>query len=180
MPKENIKRAIEKSSLSADSNFENIRYEGYGPNKTTVIVETLTDNKNRTASSMRVLFEKNGGALGAQGSASHNFQQLGVIKIEKKEINDEEIFELATESGANECFFNEDYHEIHTHKNEIYDVKKKLEKKISNFLSTEIEWIPINLVNLDGEDKENMIKFIEKLDDNDDTQNIFTNAKFEN
>ncbi len=180
MPKENIQRAIEKSSIVADNNFENIRYEGYGPNKTTVIVETLTNNKNRTASNMRVLFEKSGGALGSQGSASHNFQQMGVIKIEKKEINDEEIFELATDAGANECYSNEDYHEIHTNKNQIYDVKKRLEKKISNFMSTEIEWIPINLVNLIGEDRENMIKFLEKLDDNDDTQNIFTNAKFEN
>ena len=180
MPKENIQKAIEKSSISTDYNFENLRYEGYGPSKTTVIVETLTNNKNRTASSMRVLFEKNGGTLGTQGSASHNFQQLGVIKIEKKEINEEEIFELATDVGANECYSNEDYHEIHTNKHEIYDVKKKLENKISNFLSTKIEWIPINLVNLVGEDKENMIKFLEKLDDNDDTQNIFTNAKFEN
>ena len=180
MPKDNIERAIEKSSINADSNFENIRYEGYGPSKTTVIVETLTDNKNRTASSMRVLFEKSGGALGSQGSASHNFKQLGVIKIEKKEIQEEDIFELATEAGANECLFHEDYHEIHTNKNEIYDVKKKLESKISNFLSTEIEWIPINLISLIGENKENMIKFLEKLDDNDDVQNIFTNANFEN
>tara|TARA_B100000700_G_scaffold312074_1_gene395149 strand:- start:222 stop:944 length:723 start_codon:yes stop_codon:yes gene_type:complete len=180
MPKDNIQRAIEKSSINSDSNFENIRYEGYGPSKTTVIVETLTDNKNRTASSMRVLFEKSGGALGSQGSASHNFKQLGVIKIEKKEIEEEDIFELATEVGANECLSHEDYHEIHTNMNEIYDVKKKLENKISNFLSTEIEWIPINLISLIGEHKENMIKFLEKLDDNDDVQNIFTNANFEN
>ena len=128
MPKENIQKAIEKSSISTDYNFENLRYEGYGPSKTTVIVETLTNNKNRTASSMRVLFEKNGGTLGTQGSASHNFQQLGVIKIEKKEINEEEIFELATDVGANECYSNEDYHEIHTNKHEIYDVKKKIGK----------------------------------------------------
>jgi len=180
MPKDNIQRAIDKSSANVESNFENIRYEGFGPSKTAIIVETLTDNKNRTASNMRVLFEKNGGGLGTQGSASHNFQQLGVIKIEKKEIDDEQIFELATEAGAIECYSNEDYHEIHTNINEIYDVKKKLEDKISNFLATEIEWLPINLVNLVGENKENMIRFLEKLDDNEDVQNIFTNAKFEN
>ncbi len=180
MPKDNIERAIDKSSVNTDSNFENIRYEGFGPNKTAVIVETLTDNKNRTASSMRVLFEKNGGGLGTQGSASHNFQQLGVIKIEKKEIEDEEIFELAIEAGANECYSDEDYHEIHANVNEIYEVKKKLENKISNFISTDIEWIPINLINLDGENKDNMIKFLEKLDDNDDVQNIFTNASLKN
>ena len=179
MPKDNIERAIDRSSLSADSNFENIRYEGFGPYKTAIIVETLTDNKNRTASSMRVLFEKSGGVLGTQGSASHNFQQLGVIKIDKKEIDNEKIFDLAIESGAKECYSNEDYHEIHTEANEIYDIKKKLEKNISNFLSTEMEWIPINVTNIDGENKDNMIKFLENLDENDDVQNIFTNAKFE-
>ncbi len=180
MPKYNIDRAIEKSSVAADSNFESIRYEGFGPCKTTVIVETLTDNKNRTASNIRTLFQKNGGGLGTQGSASHNFKQLGIIKIDKKEASDEKIFELAIDSGANECISNDKYHEIHTNKNEIYEVKKKLEKNISNFLSTELEWIPINLVNLKGDNKDNMIKFLEAVDDDDDVQNIFTNAKFEN
>ena len=178
MPKENIERAIEKSSLIKDSNYDNIRYEGFGPSKTAIIVETLTDNKNRTASNMRVIFEKNGGILGTQGSASHNFQQLGVIKIDKKEINDDKLFELSIEAGANEFISNEDYHEIHTGIKDIYDIKKKLEQNISNFLSTEIEWIPINTVNLEGENKSSMINFLEKLDDNEDVQNIFTNAKF--
>ena len=180
MPKDNIERAIDKSSINADSNFESIRYEGFGPNKTAVIVETLTDNKNRTASKIRTLFQKNGGGLGTQGSASHNFKQLGIIKIDKKEASDEKIFELAIDSGANECISNDKYHEIHTNMNEIYEVKKKLEKNISNFLSTELEWIPINLVNLKGDNKDNMIKFLEAVDDDDDVQNIFTNAKFEN
>ena len=179
MPKDNIERAIDKSSINADSNFESIRYEGFGPNKTAVIVETLTDNKNRTASKIRTLFQKNGGGLGTQGSASHNFKQLGIIKIDKKEASDEKIFELAIDSGANECISNNEYHEIHTNMNEIYEVKKKLEKDISNFLSTELEWIPINLVSLKGDNKDNMIKFLEAVDD-DDVQNIFTNAKFEN
>ena len=180
MPKDNIERAIDKSSINADSNFESIRYEGFGPNKTAVIVETLTDNKNRTASKIRTLFHKNGGGLGTQGSASHNFKQSGIIKIDKKETSDEKIFELAIDSGANECISNNKYHEIHTNINEIYEVKKKLEKDISNFLSTELEWIPINLVSLKGDNKDNMIKFLEAVDDDDDVQNIFTNAKFEN
>ena len=102
------------------------------------------------------------------------------LKIDKKEINDEKIFDLAIDSGANECISHEEYHEIHTNVDEIYDVKKKLEKNISNFISTEIEWIPINLINITGEDKDKMIKFMEMVDDNDDVQNIFTNAKFEN
>ncbi len=180
MPKDNIERAIDKSSVSADSNFENLRYEGFGPCKTAVIVETLTDNKNRTVSKIRTLFEKSGGALGTQGSASHNFKQLGVIKIEKKEASEEKIFELAIDSGANECISDKEYHEIHTNINEIYEVKKKLENEIPNFVSTEIEWLPLNLVSLNGDNKDNMIKFLEALDDEDDVQNIFTNAKFEN
>ena len=180
MPKENIERAIDKSSISADSNFENLRYEGFGPNKTAVIVETLTDNKNRTASNIRTIFQKSGGGLGTQGSASHNFQQLGVIKINKDEIDEAGMFDLAIESGANECFSHENFHEVHTANTEIYEVKNKLEKKIENFLSTEIEWVPLNTVNLSGENKDNMIKFLETLDDDEDVQNIFTNAKFEN
>ena len=180
MPKDNIERAIDESSVSADSNFENLRYEGFGPCKTAVIIETLTDNKNRTVSKIRTLFEKNGGALGTQGSASHNFKQLGVIKIEKKEASEEKIFELAIDSGANECISDNEYHEIHTNINEIYEVKKKLENEIPNFVSTELEWLPLNLVSLNGDNKDNMIKFLEALDDEDDVQNIFTNAKFEN
>tara|TARA_B100001250_G_scaffold396746_1_gene403079 strand:+ start:368 stop:1090 length:723 start_codon:yes stop_codon:yes gene_type:complete len=179
MPKDNIERAIDKSSVSTDTNFENIRYEGFGPNNTAVIVEALTDNKNRTASSIRLIFQKNGGGLGTKGSASHNFQKTGVIKIDKNEINDEKIFNLAIESGANECYSYEEYHEIHTNINEIYDVKKKLEINLSNFISTEIEWIPINTVMLEENKKNNMTKFLEELDDNDDVQNIFTNAKFD-
>ena len=180
MPKDNIERAIDKSSINADSNFESIRYEGFGPNKTAVIVETLTDNKNRTASKIRTLFQKNGGSLGTQGSASHNFIQLGIIKIDKKEASDEKIFELAINSGAKECISNNDYHEIHTNINEIYEVKKKLEKDIPNFLSTVLEWMPINLVSINGDNKDNMVKFLEALDEDDDVQNIFTNLKFEN
>ena len=179
MPKDNIERAIDKSSVSTDTNFENIRYEGFGPNNTAVIVEALTDNKNRTASSIRLIFQKNGGGLGTKGTASHNFQKTGVIKIDKNEINDEKIFNLAIESGANECYSYEEYHEIHTNINEIYDVKKKLEINLSNFISTEIEWIPINTVMLEENKKNNMTKFLEELDDNDDVQNIFTNAKFD-
>ncbi len=180
MPKDNIERAIDKSSISADSNFENLRYEGFGPNKTAVIVETLTDNKNRTASNIRTIFQKSGGGLGTQGSASHNFLQLGVIKINKDEIDEAGMFDLAIESGANECFSHENFHEVHTANTEIYEVKNKLEKKIENFLSAEIEWVPLNTVNLSGENKDNMIKFLETLDDDEDVQNIFTNAKFEN
>ena len=146
MPKDNIERAIAKSSANTETNYENLRYEGFGPDKIAVIVEALTDNKNRTASNVRTIFVKSGGNLGTQGSASHNFNQLGIIKIDKKEISDEQIFELAIESGADECISNDDYHEIQCAMNEIYNVKKNLEKTIANFISTEIEWVPLNSV----------------------------------
>jgi len=178
MPKENIERAIDKSEISADSNFESIRYEGFGPNKIAVIVETLTDNKNRTASNIRAIFQKSGGSLGTQGSASHNFQQLGVIKIDKTEISDDKIFELSIEAGADECFSNENYHQIQCDKSKIYKVKKKLENNINNFLSTEIEWIPINNVKISTEEKDDTVKFFETLEDNDDVRNVYTNLKF--
>ena len=177
MPKDNIQRAIEKSETSADSNYENIRYEGFGPKRIAVIVETLTNNKNRTASNLRTIFQKNGGSLGTQGAASHNFQQIGVIKIEKSGVSEDKIFELTVDSGANECFSNEYYHEIQCDKNEIYNVKKKLEKNISNFLSTEIEWVPLNKTEISPVEKEEIINFLGTLDDDDDVQNVYTNAK---
>ena len=176
MPKDNIERAIDKSSVAADTNFENIRYEGFGPSKTAIVVITLTDNKNRSASNLRTIFQKYGGGLGTQGSASHNFLQLGVIKINKEEIEEEKVFNLATDAGANDCIFHDDYYEIHTNKDEIYDVKNILEKEISNFISTEIEWVPINKIKLNDEDKEKMIKFLEILEEDEDVQNVFTNA----
>ncbi len=178
MPKDNIERAIDKSSTNADLNFENLRYEGFGPDKVAVIVEALTDNKNRTASNIRTIFQKAGGSLGTQGSASHNFSQLGIIKIDKKEATDERIFELAIEAGADECKTNSDFHEIQCSVNEIYNVKKELEKEINNFVSTEIEWIPINSVKVSKDKSESLINFFDSLEDNDDVQNFFSNAEF--
>ena len=178
MPKDNIERAIDKSSASNDLNFENLRYEGFGPERVAVIVETLTDNKNRTASNIRTIFQKAGGSLGTQGSASHNFNQLGIIKIDKKEVSDERIFELAIEAGADECKSNHNYHEIQCPVNEIYSVKKELEKVISNFISTEIEWIPLNGIKVSKEKNDYLINFFETLEEDDDVQNIYSNAEF--
>ena len=178
MPKDNIERAINKSSMNTELNFENLRYEGFGPEKVAVIVETLTDNKNRTASKIRTIFQKAGGSLGTQGSASHNFTQLGIIKIDKKEISDERVFELAIEAGAEECKSNDNFHEIQCAINEIYNVKKELEKEINNFISTEIEWLPLNSVEISKEKKDDIINFFELLEDDDDVQNFYSNAKF--
>ena len=178
MPKDNIERAIDKSSANTEANFENLRYEGFGPDKIAVIVETLTDNKNRTASNVRTIFQKNGGSLGTQGSASHNFNQVGIIKINKNEISDEQIFELSIDAGADECISNSEYHEIQCPVNEIYNVKKELEREITNFISTDIEWIPLNSVDISKDRQEDIIQFLETLEDDDDVQNIYTNVKF--
>tara|TARA_B100001027_G_scaffold75209_1_gene51286 strand:+ start:1167 stop:1883 length:717 start_codon:yes stop_codon:yes gene_type:complete len=178
MPKDNIKRAIDKSSLNNTSQFESLRYEGFGPEKVAVIVEALTDNKNRTASNIRTIFQKAGGSMGTQGSASHNFTQLGVIKIDKKEILDEDIFELSIEAGASECKSDSDIHEIQCPVNDIYNVKKELEKKIYNFISTEIEWIPLNNVKVSKNKKDDLINFFETLEDNEDVHNIYSNVEF--
>ena len=175
MPKDNIKRAIDKSSGKLGMSLENIKYEGFGPEKIAVIVETLTDNKNRTASQLRTIFNKNGGSLGSSGSASHNFNQVGVIRIDKKEIKEDQILELAIESGASECISNEIFHEIHCDKKNIYNIRKILEKNISNFISTDIEWIPNSKVMVSKENLELTNSFLEDLDDNDDVQNIYTN-----
>ena len=178
MPKDNIERAIDKSSANTETSFENLRYEGFGPDKIAVIVEALTDNKNRTASNIRTIFQKNGGNLGTQGSASHNFNQLGIIKIDKKEISDEKIFELAIESGADECISHTDFHEVQCAMSEIDNVKKKLEKIITNFISTEIEWVPLNNVDIKKNKEENVIEFLETLEDDEDVQNVFSNVNF--
>tara|TARA_B110001452_G_scaffold262412_1_gene262414 strand:+ start:478 stop:1203 length:726 start_codon:yes stop_codon:yes gene_type:complete len=178
MPKDNIERAIDKSSANTETNFENLRYEGFGPDKIAVIVEALTDNKNRTASNVRTIFQKNGGNLGTQGSASHNFSQIGIIKIDKKEISDEKIMDLAIESGADECISNDDFHEIQCGMNEIYNVKKKLETLITNFISTEIEWVPLNNVEVAKDKQESAIEFLETLEDDDDVQSVYSNIKF--
>jgi len=180
MPKDNIERAIDKSATASGVNFENLRYEGFGPDKIAVIVETLTDNKNRTASNIRTIFQKNGGSLGTQGSASHNFNQLGIIKIDRNEISDENIFELAIESGADECISYDELHEIQCPMSEIYNVKKKLEKIVANFISTEIEWVPLNSVNVTNDRREDVIEFLETIEDDDDVQNVYSNVQLGN
>ena len=178
MPKDNIERAINKSSLNNEANFENLRYEGFGPDKVAVIIEALTDNKNRTASNIRTIFQKAGGSLGTLGSASHNFNQLGIIKVNKKEVSEEKILELAIDAGADDCKTNSDFHEIQCSMEDIYNVKKELEKKINNFISTEIEWIPLNNIKIKKEKHQDLINFFETLEDDDDVQKVYSNAEF--
>ena len=177
MPKDNILRAIEKSQSNQGSNFESIRYEGFGPNNLACIVECLTDNKNRTASNLRTIFQKNNGSLGSKGSAAHNFKQIGVIRIGLNEIDENTLYEYAIDLGAEDCVTLENCHEIHCKTNEIYNLKTKIEKKIKNFISTDIEWLPINYININKISKTDVSEFLENLNFDDDVQKVFTNLK---
>ena len=134
MPKENISRAISKSQMSGDKNYDNLRYEGFGPFNTALIIETLTDNKNRSASSIRTLLQKNGGRLGESGSTSHMFNSCGIIHIDKDKISEEDMIELAIKMGAKDCIQKDSFHEIVTKKEDFYKIKTMLEKKSTIFL----------------------------------------------
>ena len=180
MPKDNITRAINKSEIGNDKNYDNLRYEGFGPFNTALIIETLTDNKNRAASSIRTVLQKNGGRLGETGSTSHMFNNYGIIHIEKNKISDELIFEIAINCGAKDCLKTEEFHEIITEKEDFYKIKTELEKKIDNFAYSAIEWRAINFLKLDKNQSEKMIGVLNTLEDLDDVQNVYTNANLSN
>ncbi len=180
MPKENILRAVNKSELGDNSNYENLRYEGYGPFNIAFIIETLTDNKNRSASKIRTVFQKNGGRLGESGSTAHLFYNCGVIRIDKKKLSEEEIFEIATSSGAKDCLNLENFHEIISEKEDFYKVKNKFEKKLDNFLYSGIEWRPYNYLNITEEQSKKIFEILETLEELDDVQKIYTNANLTN
>jgi YebC/PmpR family DNA-binding regulatory protein len=180
MPKDNIERAINKSDVNKDINYNSIVYEGFGPEKIAVIVEALTDNKNRTASNIRTIFQKNGGNLGSTGVASHQFNQVGVIRINKKNISDNDMLELAINGGAEDCQSNGKYHEIITKKENFYKVKIEIEKKIKEFISSGIEWLPLNKVSLNEEKTKVVLNFLETLEDDEDVQYVYANLEVEN
>jgi transcriptional/translational regulatory protein YebC/TACO1 len=119
-------------------------------------------------------------AIDKSSAASDNFNQLGIIKIDKKEISDENIFELAIDSGADECISHDEFHEIQCPMSDIYNVKKKLETVVANFISTEIEWVALNNADVEKDKQESVIEFLELLEDDDDVQNVFSNANFSN
>ena len=180
MPKDNIARSISKSEMSEDKNYENLRYEGFGPFNIALIIETLTDNKNRSASSIRTVLQKNGGRLGESGSTSHLFYNCGVIHVDKKKSNEEEIFEIATNSGAKDCFKLDSHHEIISEKEDFYKVKSEFEKKFDNIEYSGIEWRPFNILDLNKEQNGKILEMLESLEDLDDVQNIYTNANLGN
>jgi len=180
MPKDNIERAINKSELNKNLNYSSLVYEGFGPEKIAIMIEALTDNKNRTVSNIRTIFQKFGGNLGESGVASHQFKQVGVIRIDKKRISDNDILELAINGGAEDCSSNDSYHEVITAKNNFYKVKLKIEKKIKEFISTGVEWLPINKISLDKEKTKDVIDFLETLEDDDDVQHVYANLEIDN
>ena len=180
MPKNNIARSINKSEMSEDKNYENLRYEGFGPFNVALIIETLTDNKNRSSSSIRTLLQKNGGRLGESGSTAHLFYNCGVIHVDKKTCSEEQIFEIAINSGAKDCVNLDNYYEVISEKEDFYKVKSEIEKKLDNFEYFGVEWRPLSYLNLDKEKNEKIVEVLEALEELDDVQNVYTNVNLGN
>ena len=180
MPKENISRAISKSEISDDKNYESLRYEGFGPFNVALIIETLTDNKNRSASSIRTVLQKKGGRLGESGSTTHMFANCGIIHVDKNKIKEEQIFEIAINAGAKDCLSLDNNFEITTEKEDFYKIKTELEKKIEAFTYSSIEWRPFNYLEVNKEQSKQILEVLTALEELDDVQSIFTNAKLKN
>jgi len=175
MPKDNIERAIKKSQGNIDNSYEFSRYEGFGPGRTGVIIEVLTDNKNRSVSNIRTIFQKFGGTLGETGSVSYQFEQIGQIKIKKELMSANDALELAINSGAEDCITTDLHHEINCKKEEFNSVREQIEKKIKDLSFAGLIWNPLSKVNLDKETFTKVVNFLEQIEDDDDVQNIFTN-----
>ena len=166
MPKDNIQRAIDKASAGADENYEEVRYEGYGPGGVALIVEALTDNRNRTATAVRTAFSKNGGNLGASGAVSHGFERLG---------DEEKVLEAAIEAGAMDVESSEDGHSIWTELDSLHEVASALEKSLGEAESVKLAWKPNLTVQLDEKDAGTLLKLVDTLDDDDDVQTVWGN-----
>jgi len=180
MPKDNISRAISKSEVSGDKNYESLRYEGFGPSNIAFIIETLTDNKNRSASSIRTILQKNGGRLGETGSTTHMFLNCGVIHIDKKKIKEDEIFEIAINAGAKDCVSLDEVFEVITEKEDFYKIKTEIEKKIKEIYYSSIEWRPLNYLEITKDKNDDLIEILNSLEELDDVQKIFTNINLKN
>lgn len=177
VPNDNIERIIKRAAGSEDGEkYESIRYEGYGPSGVAVIVETLTDNRNRTAGDVRHYFDKCGGNLGTPGCVSFMFSQKGIIAIEKDELDEDTVMEDALECGASDFITNDEVFEIQTEPEDFSKVREALEDKSYKFLSAEIEMIPSSYTKLSDEESiSKMQKLLDLLEDNDDVQNVFHN-----
>ena len=179
MPNDNITRSIKKAAGEMGSvNYEEITYEGYGPGGTAIIVEVVTDNRNRTASEIRHIFDKSGGSMGATGCVSWMFDKKGLIVVERSaSIDEDELMMEALDAGAEDFNAVDDAFEVYTAPSEFSAVREALEAAGFNFLSAEVRMIPQNTVNVnDAEDIEKFERFLERLDDNDDVQEVYHNA----
>jgi YebC/PmpR family DNA-binding regulatory protein len=175
MPKDNIERAIKKASGADSENYEEVRYEGYGPGGVAVIVEALTDNRNRTASSVRSTFSKAGGALGETGSVSFSFDRVGEITYKLSVGDADAVMEAAIEAGAEDVTTDADGHTIICGFEDIGDVSKALEDKLGEAETVKAIWKPQNTVPVDEEKAQSLMKLIDTLEDDDDVQNVYSN-----
>ena len=176
MPKDRIEKAIQKAiGGNDDAVYEEIRYEGYGPSSIAVIIDVLTDNRNRTASEIRSAFSKNGGALGETGSLSFVFTRKGVIKFNTEKCDENTFFELAAESGAEDINSDITEHTAICMSEDFGNVRDSLTKKISDPISAKLEWVPQTLQSINEKQAEKILKFIDILEDNDDVQTVYTN-----
>jgi len=175
MPKDNIERAIKKASGGDAENYDEIRYEGYGPGGVAVIVETLTDNRNRTAGEVRATFTKSGGNLAETGAVSFQFSHVGVIEYDAKAASDDAVLEAAIDAGAEDVVSSQDGHEIYTSSDSLGRVSKALEAKFGEPRKTAMIWKPQNTIAIDDEQGEKLLRMIETLNEHDDVQNVYAN-----
>ncbi len=175
MPKDNIQRAIDKATQGGGDDYEEIRYEGYGPAGVALIVEALTDNRNRTATNVRTAFSKNGGNLGASGAVSHCFDRLGLITYPAKVGDPDTVFEAALEAGAEDVTSSEEEHEIWTAMDGLHEVAKALEGALGEAESVKLAWRPQTTVELEADAAQQLFKLIDVLDDDDDVQTVWGN-----
>ena len=175
MPKDNIERAINKAGGSDGENYEEIRYEGFGPGGVSLIIETLTDNRNRTATNVRTIVSKNGGNLGAGGSVSHSFARLGLISYPAKAGDAEKVFEAALEAGAEDVESSEEGHEIWTSIENLHEVAKALEPVLGEADGTKLAWRPGLMVTVGEDDAGMLLRLIDALEDDDDVQTVWGN-----
>jgi len=175
LPKDNIERSINKASGGDADTYEEIRYEGFGPGGVSLIVETLTDNRNRTATNVRLAFSKNGGNLGAPNSVSHGFDRLGLISYPASAGGDEKVFEAALEAGAEDVESNEDGHSIWTAIENLHEVAKALEPILGEAEGVKLAWRPQTPVAVDEAQAATLLKLIDAFDDDDDVQTVWGN-----
>ena len=174
-PRENIERAIKKSSDKSMGMFDEIRYEGFGPAGTSVIVEALTDNRNRSAADIRAIFQKNGGNFAESGSVSHQFTRYGFLKYPTSICNQDEFFSSAIESGAEDCLFEDDGFEALCSPDNLAAFYSSLENIFKEPESSGFLWKPSNLIDVTGEKVKILFNLLDELDDNEDVQAVFSN-----